>query len=63
MFETSTEGAFHAQLGPAMSRRNSYEAQGTLAGRLRCEQKQEKLNRSLYSPFGSTSHAELPYYM
>ena len=62
MFETSIKGAVHAQLGPAMSRRKSYEAQGTLAGRLRCEQK-HKTAKSLDSPFGSIQHAELPYYI
>lgn len=45
MPETIIEGDFHAQLGHPMRCRSSYEAQGTPAGRLCCEQEQEKLIR------------------
>lgn len=47
MPETIIEGYFHAQLGHSMRCRSSYEAQDTPAGRLCCEQEQEKLNRDI----------------
>lgn len=45
MLKTIIEGAVHAQLGLVMRYQISYEAQDTPAGRLWCEQKQEKLDR------------------